>query len=135
MGKTRSTKRSSKCGRFIRARTTTDQNDLLSVLHLLFTTELVEMIVLQSNFYATYKNIHISKPLTVDDFWLLLGVIIYMACVDLPGIEYYWKQGTRQQPVADAITRNRFRDIFRILHFNDSSLEPGAVIGIKRYNL
>ena len=47
------------------------------------------MIVHQSNLYATFKNIHISTPMTVDDFWLFIGVIIYMACVDLPGIEYY----------------------------------------------
>ena len=65
------------------------KNDSLSVLHRVFTTELVEMIVHQSNLFATFKNIHISNPMTVDDYWLILGVIIYMACVDLPGIEYY----------------------------------------------
>ena len=65
------------------------KNDSLSVLHRVFTTELVEMIVNQSNLFATFKNIHISNPMTVDDYWLILGVIIYMACVDLPGIEYY----------------------------------------------
>ena len=27
--------------------------------------------------------------------------------------------------MADAITRNRFKELLRILHFNDSSLEPG----------
>ena len=83
------------------------------------------MIVQQRNLYTIFKDIHISKAMSVSDFWLFLGVIIYMACIDLPGIEYYWKQSTRQQPVADAITRNRFREILKTLHFNDASIEPG----------
>lgn len=61
--------------------------------------------------------------MTTNDFWLFLGVLIYMSCVDLPGIEYYWRQGTRQFLVAEAMTRNRFRELLRVLHFNDTSLE------------
>lgn len=98
-------------------------NDPLSILNLFISDSLVDLIVQQSNLYATFMDMHISRPMAVNDFWQFLGVLIYMACVDLPGIEYYWKQGTRQQLVADSITRDRFRELLRVLHFNDASLE------------
>ena len=58
-----------------------------------------------------------------------MGFNILMGIVRLPSIEDYWKKDPHlnYSPIASRISRDRFRDIRRYLHFADNStlLSPG----------
>ena len=70
-----------------------------------------------------YRSWH---KITVD-VKAFLGFSILMGINVLPSLDDYWKldKTLRYAPVADRISRDRFRDISRYLHFVDNStLEP-----------
>ena len=71
--------------------------------------------------YATWE------PITEVELRAYLGFSILMAIAHVPALEDYWKRDPvlRYTPIADRISRDRFRDISRYLHFTDnSSLVP-----------
>ena len=45
-----------------------------------------------------------------------------MGIVQLPMYEMYWANETRYAPIADVMTRNRYKALRRFLHVNDNSL-------------
>ena len=109
-------------------------DSLLDMFRLFFTTALLEYIVLQTNQYALecmsgekYTN---WSPLTVKELGAYFGFMILMGIVHLPSLCDYWKKDSifHYSPIADKITRDRFLDIHRYLHFkSDSSLaDPGT---------
>ena len=55
-----------------------------------------------------------------------LGFSILMGINHVPALEDYWKRDPvlRFAPIADRISRGRFRDITRYLHFTDNSTLP-----------
>ncbi len=65
-------------------------------------------------------------PLTVAEFKAYMGFCILMGIVRLPSIEDYWKKDTHfhYSPIASKISRDRFRDIRRYLHFCDNTNLP-----------
>lgn len=99
----------------------------LDYLGLYFDGEMVSNITEQSNLYATFRGFRrITKegPLTNMAFWKFLGVLLYMSCIDLKSQRRYWQAGTRQSIVADSMTKNRFFEILRSLHFSDAAIRP-----------
>ena len=102
----------------------TDASAPIDCLRQYFDEEFIGYTIDQSNLYATHHNIKLTAPLTIPDFWKFIGCLLYMSCISLPRVTYYWKQATRQQILADSISRNRFLEILRVLHFNDPALEP-----------
>ena len=54
------------------------------------------------------------------------GFILLMGLVSLPALDDYWCRDTflRYGPLADRISRDRFRDIHRFLHFNSNANLP-----------
>ena len=63
------------------------------------------------------------REITVEDVKAFLGFSILMGINVLPSIGDYWQRDKtlRYAPIADRITRDRFRDISRYLHFVDNS--------------
>ena len=109
-------------------------DSLLDMFRLFFTTALLEYIVLQTNQYALecmggekYTN---WSPLTVKELEAYYGFMILMGIVHLPSLCDYWKKDSifHYSPIADKITRDRFLDIHRYLHFNSKSslADPGT---------
>ena len=68
--------------------------------------------------------------LTVPELRAYFGFCILMGIVKLPSLDDYWKKDLHlhYDPVASRITRDRFRDIRRYLHFvdNDTLPPPGT---------
>ncbi len=65
--------------------------------------------------------------ITSDEVKEFLGFSILMGISILPSLDDYWQRDTtlRYAPIADRISRDRFRDISRYLHFADNgTLEP-----------
>ena len=82
------------------------------------------MIVEQTNLYARqvigeekYAQFEI---VSVEEF---LGFCVLMGLVHLPAVDVYWRKDEYFQysPISDRISRSRFREISRYLHFADKS--------------
>ena len=73
--------------------------------------------------------------ITIEELKAFLGFSILMGVNSLPSIKDYWKRDPHYHyaPVADRITRDRFLEISRYLHFVDNdSLEPRGSEGYNR---
>ena len=63
--------------------------------------------------YTTWRKV------TTDDIQALLGFPILMGIVQLPSLDDYWKKDPllHYTPIADRISRDRFRELSCYLHF------------------
>ena len=92
-----------------------------------FTDELIDEIVKQSNLYASHvmgkEKYNEWDKITVSDLKAYFGFYILMGINHLPSIHDYWRVDpfVRFSPTADRITRNRFKEITRYLHFVDNT--------------
>ena len=109
--------------------TTTIPDSPLDAFLLTFTPDLIALIVRESNKYA--KEV-MGEDITDVELKAYLGFCILMSIAHIPVLEDYWKRDPVLQyaPIADLISRDRFRDISRYLHFADnSSLIPHGIPG------
>ena len=94
---------------------------------LFLTRALLEYIVLQSNKYAFEcmggEKYEKWEKITIDELTAFMGFMLLMGIVRLPSTHDYWKRDevTHYAPVARRISRNRFFEIQRYLHFADNS--------------
>ena len=99
----------------------------LDVFSHFFTDELIDEIVKQSNLYASHvmgnEKYNEWDKITVSDLKAYFGFYILMGINHLPSIHDYWRVDpfVRFSPIADRITRNRFKEITRYLHFVDNT--------------
>lgn len=84
-----------------------------------FTKVLISHIVEQTNIYAMQQNSNFRTD--VEEVEKFLGCLMKMGIVNMPRYEMYWAQSTRFGPVADLLSRNRFTEIKKYIHFNDNS--------------
>ena len=65
-------------------------------------------------------------PLTTAELKAYMGFCIFMGIVKLPTIENDWRRDVQfhYSPIASKISRDRFRDIRRYLHFTDNTTLP-----------
>ena len=65
-------------------------------------------------------------PVTEDEILAFLGLCILMGINKLPALRDYWKKDPtyHYSPVASRISRDRYTDILRYLHFVDNSTLP-----------
>ncbi len=111
----------------------------LEIFQLFFTPECLKHIVVESNRYAkevmTAEQYDTWIPLDVADVKAFFGFHILMGLNKLPSVDDYWKQSPiyHYSPIADKISRNRYREIIRYLHFADNSkLAPRGSEGYDR---
>ncbi len=66
------------------------------------------------------------EELTISELKAYMGFCVLMGIVRLPSIEDYWKKDVHFQysPISSKISRDRFRDIRRYLHFCDNTTLP-----------
>ena len=102
----------------------------LAIFDLYFTPEILQEIVLESNRYASQvlgESFNRYRQLKVDELRAYFGFCMLMAVNRLPAVEDYWKRDPvyNYSPIASRISRDRFREIGRYLHFVDNAtLEP-----------
>ena len=111
----------------------------MEVFQLFFIPELLDMIVKETNNYAklVMGDEKFSKwsKMDVAELKALLGFKILMAMNNLPSIDVYWKRDPflRYFPIADRISRDRFRELSQYLHFtNNDTLVPQGSPGQDR---
>ena len=109
-------------------------NSFIGIFQLFFTIDLLEYIVQESNRYAQQcmqPNVFEEwQQITVPELQAFFGFMILMGLVELPALSDYWKKDHvyHYSPIADRISRTRFQEINRYLHFaNNANLTaPGS---------
>ena len=104
------------------------------IFFLFFTTPLLELIVEESNRYAAEcmgpEKYDKWTEITVEELCAYMGFMLLMGIVHLPSVDDYWKNDEvyHYSPIAGRISRNRFRELHRYLHFVDNSTlaPPGS---------
>lgn len=91
----------------------------------LFSLELFEEIVEQSNLYASQKGKD-DFQLTVGELKTFLGVVLVMTYIKYACTKMYWnsEEGVRMDLIANVMSCNRWEDIRRYLHFVDLESIP-----------
>ena len=82
----------------------------------MFTTDLLEDIVYQTNLYARQKNVNTTFQIEKHELMVFIGILLYMGINILPSIEDYWATHTRVVQVAESMSSKRFRLIRSLLH-------------------
>ena len=102
--------------------------DPLSLFSLFFDDDLVGLIVDETNRYAQQTLQGTNKVWETDasEIRAYMGFMILMGINKLPEIRDYWSVDPtfRYAPIADRITRDRFEEITRYLHFVDNDSLP-----------
>ena len=104
-------------------------SSVVEVFELFFTESICVYIVEQTNMYAREvlgEKYDSWDKVTVGELRAYFGFMLLMGLVSLPALDDYWRRDTflRYSPIADRISRDRFRDIHRFLHFNSNSNLP-----------
>ncbi|XP_026735864.1 piggyBac transposable element-derived protein 4-like [Trichoplusia ni] len=98
----------------------------LTYFGLFFSDDVLQMIVDQTNLYASQVGNRNWTPTTVEEIKAFLGVLIQMGIHVLPSIEDYWSSDPVLQvpEIAETMTLKRFQHIMKHLHLNDNSQMP-----------
>ena len=96
---------------------------------LVFTQELMGTIATETNRYAQVclgERYETWECVTVEELYAYFGFLILMGMINLPSIQDYWKKDVvfNYRPLSSRISRTRFLDIHRFLHFVDNDLLP-----------
>ena len=102
---------------------------ILETFQLFFTATLVNLVVEQTNLYASQvlgERASSWKDVTENDILAFLGFAILMGVNQLPALVHYWRKDPifHYSPIADRISRDRFLEIWRFLHFADNTILP-----------
>ncbi|XP_011407707.1 PREDICTED: piggyBac transposable element-derived protein 4-like [Amphimedon queenslandica] len=87
----------------------------------------MELLVTETNRYASLclgeERYESWDPVTEEDIFAYFGVMIGMGLIKLPSIADYWRTDPlfHCSIIADNMTRDRFFQIHRFLHFFDNS--------------
>uniref|UniRef100_A0A667WQ57 PiggyBac transposable element-derived protein domain-containing protein n=1 Tax=Myripristis murdjan TaxID=586833 RepID=A0A667WQ57_9TELE len=98
-------------------------DDTREPIQYFFDAELLDTIVQQSNLYCTQKKKNPNSALRLDQNELeqFIGTVVYMSVLHLPRSRMYWSSECRLVPVADVMSRDRWEEIKKFIHFNDNS--------------
>ncbi len=95
------------------------------IFQLFFTEELMAMVVQQTNKYAqeVSPSSKVWVEVTAEELYAFLGFNFLMGLNPKPSLGDYWRkhQIYRYSPICDKITRDRYFEISRYLHFVDNS--------------
>ena len=102
----------------------------LDVFSLYFDDEVMDLVVAETNLYAdqvrSSKNLRKVWTTNREEIRAYFGFMILMGINKLPEIRDYWSTHPylHYAPVADRISRDRFEEITRYLHFADNTVLP-----------
>ena len=95
-----------------------------------FNDEILNVIVRETNRYARQKLVGQAldkwQDVTLFEIKAFLGVCVVMGVNPLPCTADYWSSDPflGNEGIQKVMTKNRFENISRFFHFNDSSVEP-----------
>ena len=109
---------------------TRDLKSCLDFFSLFFTPEVWQLLVSQTNLHAEQKRglreSSVWYPVTVDEMKAWLSLYLDIGLVTKPSISSYWStEAVLSSPFFPSVmSRTRFLQILRYLHFSDNTLTP-----------
>lgn len=105
----------------------TGKNKEIDFFTAFFDEEVMNVIVTETNRYAEQKKSKSWYPVTTNEMFAFIGMIIYMGLVPLPVKELYWSTNPLfyVEKIASVMPVNRFKKILSNLHLNDNEKMPG----------
>lgn len=103
-----------------------DEKSQISLFYSLFDENIFDMLTNQSNAYAAMKNIN-CKPINVEEMKSFVGILILSGYVPYPRRKMFWERDkdVHNQLVSEALSRDRFDYIMKVLHIADNNnLDP-----------
>jgi hypothetical protein len=91
----------------------------------LFGVDTIQLILQETN-RLHFKQSGRTPPILEREIRQFLGITMYMSVVSLPDRRMYWAKDYRVDIIADIMTRDRFEEILRLLHFSNSDLQPAS---------
>ena len=100
--------------------------DPLELFSLFFDNVVIDLIVRETNRYAAQCRGDDTWETNAEEIRAYLGFQILMGINQLPEIRDYWAKDERLHyaPIADRISRRRFEEVSRYLHFVDNATLP-----------
>ena len=92
----------------------------LSYFQKFITPKLIDEIVAQTNLYSFQKK-HKNIKTSLSEIMVLIVMSIKMGIVSLSSYANYWSRELRYPPVVEVISRNRYQELIRYLHFVDNT--------------
>ncbi|KAF9419654.1 hypothetical protein HW555_003932 [Spodoptera exigua] len=86
----------------------------------LFTDDMIELIIEQSNIKSVQENINKPAAITKKEMEQFIGIVIFMSCVKCASNENVLSKHIGQAHVYEVMTCNRFEVIKQFLHFNNN---------------
>lgn len=84
-----------------------------------FDSDLFNTIVEQSNLYCTQQNPNSGLKLDQNELEQFIGTAVYMSVFRLPRSRMYWSSKCRIPQIADVMSRDRWEEVKRFIHFTD----------------
>ncbi|MCP4481884.1 MAG: hypothetical protein GY817_03580 [bacterium] len=84
--------------------------------------DMTNQLAEQTNLYSVQKT-GASVVTTKEEIEMLLGMQMRMGVVKMPRYDNYWQAETRYGPIADVMSKNRYKKLRKFLHANDNSLK------------
>ena len=93
--------------------------------------ELINLIVVQSNLYARQNGREFQT--NAKEMMTFLGINCIMSINQVPTVQSYWECGQfiGNEGIRNTMTRQRFKDILRNLHFSDNVMRDKNDKGFK----
>ena len=92
------------------------QETELGYFQCFLTPSLIDTIAANTTLYAKFKQAPAGWATTSAEVWRFIAVHIFMGIIDLPYLHMYWEEGVSQPYVANAFSRNRFKELLRYFH-------------------
>ncbi|XP_053631028.2 piggyBac transposable element-derived protein 3-like [Cherax quadricarinatus] len=87
----------------------------------LFTAEMLESLVFNTNLYATQKDVNTNFNTTSEELMQFVGILIFMSMDTLPSLEDYWSHNHCHPDITTVMTSKRFRSLRTAIHINDNT--------------
>ncbi|XP_049964432.1 piggyBac transposable element-derived protein 4-like [Schistocerca serialis cubense] len=102
-----------------------DDPEPIDIFEKIFPKELVQLIVFQTNLYATQSGKSFT-PTTDNEIRTFLGINILMGIKRMPAYRDYWSSAPElhDRYIASLMAVNRFGWLLRNIHLNDNTLHP-----------
>lgn len=100
-----------------------DGLDPYNFFTLLFDRNFFSNIVTETNKFGNSKRGDQWKKLTVEEFKIFLGLLLHMGTIKCPQLQNYWntKRLFNFNCFSQHMSRNRFQEILRCLHFSSNN--------------
>ena len=94
-------------------------NDPIWYFKQYFNDEMISLVTNETNKYAAQQTLNITT--SPDEIEVLLGIMIKMGIIGLPRFEMYWSNDYNIASISDKLSRNRFWQLNKVLHFADNT--------------